>query len=221
MRRSWIKLYIDQTLRGSCFSEMLPEERFIWFGFLLLAGDNASEGKISVTENTGYSIEQLSDLLKCEPELINRSIKKMVKYEKIQVDKKNVIKIIKWEKYQSEYQRQRKYREEWLQRKKDFKVTAKGDNVECGVDIDIDIDIERDKKKKEKKYKYMDSVLLTKEEHQKLIDKFGETKTNSYIENLNNYIGSKGKKYKSHYFTILNWSKKDISKKENWRTTNA
>ena len=58
------------------------------------------------------------------------------------------------------------------------------------------------------KHKYMDSVFLTKEEHQKLIDKFGEEKTQEWIENLDNYIGSKGKRYKSHYKTILVWAKK-------------
>ena len=71
-----------------------------------------------------------------------------------------------------------------------------------------------------KKQRYMDSVLLTLEEHQKLIEKFGEGETKTYIENLNNYIGSKGKKYKSHYFTILSWSKKD-NKKEDWRISNV
>lgn len=29
------------------------------------------------------------------------------------------------------------------------------------------------------------------------------------IERLNNYIGSTGKKYRSHYHTILNWFTKD------------
>ena len=32
-----------------------------------------------------------------------------------------------------------------------------------------------------------------------------------YIEKLSSYIASKGKKYKSHYATILNWSRKDIN----------
>ena len=64
-----------------------------------------------------------------------------------------------------------------------------------------------------KKERYMDSVFLTIKEYEKLIKKFGESKAKDYIENLNNYIGSKGKKYKSHYFTILNWSKKDDKEK--------
>jgi hypothetical protein len=34
------------------------------------------------------------------------------------------------------------------------------------------------------------------------------------IERLNNYIGSSGKKYKSHYHTILNWSRNDPPPRE-------
>jgi len=49
-------------------------------------------------------------------------------------------------------------------------------------------------------------VLMTQAEHEKLLVKFGELKTAEFIEKLANYIGSKGKKYKSHYHTILSWA---------------
>lgn len=49
-------------------------------------------------------------------------------------------------------------------------------------------------------------VLLTQVEHEKLIAKLGERKTAEYIARLENYIGSKGRKYKSHYHTILSWT---------------
>lgn len=49
-------------------------------------------------------------------------------------------------------------------------------------------------------------VLLTQEEHEKLLVKLGERKTAEYVQRLENYIGSKGKKYKSHYHTILSWT---------------
>ena len=47
-------------------------------------------------------------------------------------------------------------------------------------------------------------------EYEKLLDK-GMTpeERDRYIELLDNYIGSKGKKYKSHYHTILNWYRRD------------
>ena len=47
------------------------------------------------------------------------------------------------------------------------------------------------------------------EEYQKLVATFGETATEDKIQNLENYILSKGKKYASHYHTILNWERKD------------
>jgi len=58
---------------------------------------------------------------------------------------------------------------------------------------------------KTNKVKFLDFVLLKDEELKKLIDKLGEKNTQIWIERLNNYIGSKGKKYHSHYHTILTW----------------
>ena len=63
------------------------------------------------------------------------------------------------------------------------------------------------------KDKYLDYVLLSKEEHQKLVDKLGTALVDTYIDRLNNYIGSKGRRYKSHYYTILAWAQKDGAKK--------
>jgi len=67
-------------------------------------------------------------------------------------------------------------------------------------------------KNKEKKTRILEHVFLTASEYKKLIDRLGEEKTDEYIERLNNYIGSKGKKYKSHYHTILNWIDSDSKK---------
>ena len=49
------------------------------------------------------------------------------------------------------------------------------------------------------------NVLLSKEEYHKL----EESNLLPYIEKLSSYIASKGKKYKSHYATILTWARKD------------
>ena len=58
------------------------------------------------------------------------------------------------------------------------------------------------------KKQFFDFVFLSKEEHSKLVAKFGESRTAGLIEELNTGIGSKGYKYKSHYFTILNWARR-------------
>jgi len=65
------------------------------------------------------------------------------------------------------------------------------------------------KNKENKKEKFLEFVYLTKQEYDKLIDTYWEKVIKWQIENLNNYIWQKWKdKYKSHYYTILNWNKK-------------
>lgn len=59
------------------------------------------------------------------------------------------------------------------------------------------------------KDQFLSFVFLTKEEYAKLIAKFGEEGTKKRIYDLNNGIGSKGYKYKSHYHTILSWENKN------------
>jgi hypothetical protein len=53
--------------------------------------------------------------------------------------------------------------------------------------------------------------LLTEEEHSKLIEKFWQKHTDELIDKLNNYIWSTWKRYKSHYYTILNRSKNETN----------
>jgi hypothetical protein len=59
------------------------------------------------------------------------------------------------------------------------------------------------------KQKFLDFVILTSEEHGKLVKKFGDEETAARIASLNHGIGSKGYKYKSHYHAILSWAMKD------------
>ena len=66
-----------------------------------------------------------------------------------------------------------------------------------------------DKNRGENKDKFKDYVLLTKDEYKKLTDKYSASIINNKIDDLNNYLGSTGKKYKSHYHTILSWLRKD------------
>jgi len=58
------------------------------------------------------------------------------------------------------------------------------------------------------KYGELENVKLKPEEHQKLINLMGEKNTNILIFELDTYIGSKGKRYSSHYATILNWARR-------------
>jgi len=63
--------------------------------------------------------------------------------------------------------------------------------------------------RQKKIYGEFKNVLLTDEEYQKLVTKFGEGKAKSEIENLSSYMASRSKRYKSHYATILNWQRRN------------
>ena len=61
-------------------------------------------------------------------------------------------------------------------------------------------------------YGEFQNVKLTKEEYHKL----EQANLLPYIEKLSSYMASKNKKYKSHYATILNWSRKDKVNTPEW-----
>lgn len=66
-------------------------------------------------------------------------------------------------------------------------------------------DQQKKKTEKAKKKNYAEFVTLTDDEYKKLVDKYTEPAVIRMIEILDNYKGSKGRKYKSDYRTILNW----------------
>lgn len=78
---------------------------------------------------------------------------------------------------------------------------------ECGNGNE-DGDIDANNKKKDK---YLDFVYLTKDEYSKLKVQFPDI--DKRIQRLNDYIGSTGRKYKSHYHTILSWANKEEKQK--------
>lgn len=77
-------------------------------------------------------------------------------------------------------------------------------------------------KNKKEKYGEFDNVLLSKEEFEKLKVTF-PSDWRDRIERLSQYLAQTGKRYKSHYATILAWARKDKppdkpeSKVPSWR----
>lgn len=75
--------------------------------------------------------------------------------------------------------------------------------------------VEESKEKKDitqtKKYGIFSNVILTDEEYQKLKLKFNSA-CDGKINELSEYLASKGKKYKNHYATILVWERLEKKK---------
>lgn len=80
----------------------------------------------------------------------------------------------------------------------------------------LSIDYKNNKKEevKSKKdveiYGEFENVKLSTVEWGKLVDSFGEKNTNVLIEQLSAYLEQTGKKYKSHYATLLNWGRRKV-----------
>lgn len=110
-RRNWIKIYVDQCLRGTMMKELEYDERWAWIGILLLAGDSPFEGKVAISETIGYTDDQIAGLLEMPVDIYLKAKAKMIEHDKIAIDGNGIIKIVNWRKYQSEYGRLKKYRE--------------------------------------------------------------------------------------------------------------
>lgn len=83
-------------------------------------------------------------------------------------------------------------------------VTASNEEIDIEIDKDIEPKLNRHK------YGEFKNVLLSDSEIDNLKSKFPKD-WEKRIDNLSMYIGSTGKKYKSHYMTILSWARKDSS----------
>lgn len=100
--------------------------------------------------------------------------------------------------------------------------------IDSGYPIDtlsipsMDMDRERGKEKErvkakktekieKEKYGEFQNVLLLPNEYLKLTEQYGEQPTQALIEELSGYLESSGKRYKSHYATLLNWARRKIN----------
>ena len=90
------------------------------------------------------------------------------------------------------------------------------ENYTGTIPVHIDIDNNKDKDiykvNNTNKFGEFENVKLTKEEYDKLVEKLGENNTKLMIEELSTGIASKGYRYKSHYATILSWSRRRVNK---------
>jgi hypothetical protein len=110
-----------------------------------------------------------------------------------------------WGEYQLSERHKRRFKEKIQQIQA---LSAETDMmVKKPVTIYIGEDIKNKKEEDIKVCGEFENVKLKKEEYEKLVKKFGETGAKERIENLSRYIASKGKKYTSHYATILNWER--------------
>jgi len=109
-KRTWIKVYCDRWVGGSIREES-PALRGIFIDLLALAGSGSygEVGQIKLANEVGLPDVTLEKLLRLtEDEWIPAKLR-LVGTKRITVTGDNIITIVNWSKYQSEYQRLREY----------------------------------------------------------------------------------------------------------------
>lgn len=149
-----------------------------------------------------FTNDQLAEVLNCNPDTISRAISKIQKLNLIKTSHRikaggGTIRFVTDIIYNVDSTKTTSHTRQKLQTNNN-KINNNKINIQ---------------KKISDKKKFLDFVFLSDNELEKIHDLYGIALTERYIESLNNYIGSRGKKYKSHYHTLLQWMK-DEQKKE-------
>jgi hypothetical protein len=109
-KRSWIKLYINSFLGGSVRYQLTSSERGVWIDLLCLAGISNTPGLISDNDNRAYPHSFLANRFNIPLRLLESTLDKCKEEGRIKEDDQG-LHIVNWSNYQSEYQRQKPYRD--------------------------------------------------------------------------------------------------------------
>ena len=109
MGRKWIKLYCYERLHGSVSYQLTEAEQSIWDKLLCMAGLSSIEGVISDNDGRAHPHDWIAQELHTTEKLLESTLSKCKVEGRITKDEHG-IHITNWTKYQSEYDRQKKYR---------------------------------------------------------------------------------------------------------------
>ena len=110
-RKRWIKLFVAGWLHGTIRWQLSSEERGVWADFLALAGEKQKEGAICDNDGRALPLDFIANQLNIKRTLLDKFIAKAIDEDMIALDDNGVIHVIHYQEYQSEYERQKPYRE--------------------------------------------------------------------------------------------------------------
>jgi hypothetical protein len=203
--QKWFKFYGQEYLSDPKIERLTPTERSCWVTLLCMA--SLTEGTIrfltveSLLTRSGIHFDPYHPE---EWESCLGILRKFQDLEMITCKENGDIILLNWEKRQetnlTDAERAKSYRD----RKKERHA-----NVTEPVTT-VTQDKSRVDKSRVDKNNYGDlkNVRLSDVEHAELVSKYGLGATSKLIGELSTYMASKGKAYKNHYATLLNWAKR-------------
>lgn len=108
-RRPWLKLWAIECLEGSIRWQLTAEERGTWYDLLILARLTGHDGRICDRDKHSLPHDFLANRLNITLELLERTIAKCKSEGRLSEGEEGIV-ITNWTQYQSEYERQKKYR---------------------------------------------------------------------------------------------------------------
>jgi len=236
----WLKLPKDFFQRPEIIlvERMESGAECVLFYLKLLLASMDSNGNLQFNEAIPYTTEMLASITSTAMPVVNSAIDIFSKLGLIELAgeayhmndiEKMVGSETKWAEKKRKYIENKKEKERTesgeCPREVPSKSSAKKENVRQEIEIDkeieIDSSIQQDPLPKQRRSRYgeLSNVLLTSDEHAKLVKRFGEHETAQRIDRLSLYIPDSKKKYSNHYATILRWAERD--KAEGVQTTPA
>jgi len=110
MARRWIKVWVQESLTGTMRFDFTPAERGVWYDLLILAGNCRLEGIIAAGPGKPYPHHWIAGTLNIPQELLEVTLGKCQESQRIN-ENSDGIHILNWARYQSEYDRQKPYRQ--------------------------------------------------------------------------------------------------------------
>ena len=109
-KRTWIKLYPVPCIEGSIRWQLGPHERGVWYDLLLFSALCSEPGTIADGDGRPYPRSFIANRLNITVELLDETLAKCITEGRIKENAGGLV-ITNWAAYQSEYQRQKPYRE--------------------------------------------------------------------------------------------------------------
>ena len=113
--RRWVKVYCYETLHGSISYQLSEAEQAVWLKLLCFAGLCGNEGVIADHDLRPFPHEFICHEIHTNKEVFEETLRKCKDEGRISEDGHSIT-IVNWAKYQSEYDRQKVFRERWRQR---------------------------------------------------------------------------------------------------------
>ena len=119
----YVKMYVGECLEGTIRFDFEPAERGVWYDLVILAGRMRIKGLIGAGAGVPYPRRWIAGILNIDEELLEKTIEKCKNTQRIS-ENSDGIHILNWSKYQSEYDRQRPYRDKKRAGRSSSKETA-------------------------------------------------------------------------------------------------